>query len=163
MLYGDFILLFKQQVYTLSFREGLELALLICKRLYLDYENFVSLEHWGDKDLLMSAIRLCEQAKTDKIENARLDEMLSRVDAIMPDTNEFGDYHGSFALNAAASVYETLQFVTDKDLQHIYNIGTYLTDTIDLKIHETESLPDEKIDGHPMMIAARNFLLEQTK
>jgi uncharacterized protein YjaG (DUF416 family) len=163
MLYRDFVSLFKQQVETLSFEEGLEFALAVCKRLYFDYENFVSSEQWGDKDLLIEAIRLCEQAKNNKIENARLEEMLSKVDVITPDTDDFGDYNGSYALNAAVSVYETLQFIMDKDLQHIYNVGTYLTDTVDFKIHEKESLADRKVDRHPMMIEARNFLLEQTK
>src|ERR1043165_4285067 len=140
MLYKDFVSLFKQQVYTLSFEEGLDLALVVCKRLYFDYENFVASEHWGDKDLLIDAIRLCEQVKTKKIEIARLEDMLSKVDAITPDTDDFGDYNSSYALNAAASVLETIQFIMDKDRLHIYNIGTYLTDTVDFKIHEKESL-----------------------
>jgi uncharacterized protein YjaG (DUF416 family) len=163
MLYKDFVSLFKKQVNKLSFEEGLDLAIVVCKRLYFDYENFVSLEHWGDKDLLIDTIGLCELAKTNKIEIARLKEMVSKLDAITPDTEDFDDYKGSYALNSAASVYETLQFIMDKDLQHVYNIGTYLTDTVDFKIHEKQSLPDEEIDGHPLMTETRNFLLKQTK
>lgn len=163
MLYKDFISLFKQQVYSLSYDEGLNLAIAVCKRLYFDYEEFVSIENWGDKDLLMDAILLCEQTKIHVANNTQIEEMLSKVNAITPDTDDFGNYNGSYALNAAASVYETLQFILDRDILHIYNIGTYLTDTVDFKIDEKEGLPDEQTDRHPMMIETRNFLIEQTK
>jgi len=159
----DFVSLFKRQVYTLSFEEGLDLALMVCKRLYFDYETFVSSEHWGDNDLLMDAILLCEQSKANKIENSGLEKMLSKVDTITPDTEDFGYYNGSYALNAANSVSETLAFIIDKDLEHIFNIGTYLTDTVYFRIQEKQSLPEEKIDEHPMMTEARNFLIEQTE
>ncbi|HYH16723.1 MAG TPA: hypothetical protein VD794_15940 [Flavisolibacter sp.] len=44
MLYKDFVSLYKQQVSALSFSEGLNLAIAISKRLYFDYETFVSIE-----------------------------------------------------------------------------------------------------------------------
>lgn len=163
MVYKDFDSLFRQQVYAISFEQGLDLALAVCRQLYPNYEHFVLSEHWGNKDVLLDAIRLCEQAKTSEVEKVKLKEMLSKVDSITPHMDDFGNYNGSYALNAAASVYETLEFIIDKGLQHIYNIGTYLTDTMDFKIAEQQDLTDEQIDEHPMMVQARTFLLEQTK
>jgi uncharacterized protein YjaG (DUF416 family) len=163
MLYKEFDSLFKKQALSLPYMEGLGLALSVCKRLYFDYEEFVSAEHWGDKDLLLDAIKLCEHAKFKEVDRIRVEEMLVKVEAITPDTEDFGNYLGSYALNAAASVYETLQFIMDKNPLHIYNIGTCLTDTIDFKINEKENLTDEGIDEHKMMLEARNFLLQQTK
>lgn len=162
MLYEDFVALFEHQVQSLNYGQGLELALSICKRLYFDYEHFASIEQWGDKDLLMDAILLCEKTKTSTIDPASIKELLSKVEEVTPDMDDFGDWHGSYALNAAASVYETLHFIIDKDLNHVYHIGTLLTDTIDFKIHERYDLPNDQIDEHPMMIETRNFLLEQT-
>jgi hypothetical protein len=43
----------------------------------------------------------------------------------------------------------------------VFNIGTYLIDSIDFKIHEKEGLLGKQINEHPMIIKARNFLLEQ--
>ncbi|HYH16724.1 MAG TPA: DUF416 family protein, partial [Flavisolibacter sp.] len=100
----------------------------------------------------MDAIQFCEKAKQGVIDVNKVKTMLAKVEAITPDTEDFGDYLGSYALNAAASVYNTLQFILDKDQLHIYNIGTYLTDTVDFKVHEKEELTDAQIDEHPMMI-----------
>jgi hypothetical protein len=86
--------------------------------------------------------------------------MLIQVVAVTPDTEDFGDLSGSYALNAAASVYDTLQFILDKDPVHIIAIGTYLTDTVDFKIQEREHLTEEQIDEHPMMVEARDFMLK---
>ncbi|RYE38216.1 MAG: DUF416 family protein, partial [Sphingobacteriales bacterium] len=84
---------------------------------------------------------------------------LSDVASITPDTEDFGDYCGSYALNAASAVCETLELILEGNLEHVYNIGTYSTDTIDFKIHESEDLTDEQIDRHPAMIEVRSFLL----
>ena len=159
MTYQDFQTIFKQQVDTLPYESLLDLALAVCKRLYFDYENFVMVEHWGDKDVLMDAIRLCDQAKTE-LNADSIKKMLIQVVAVTPDTEDFGDLSGSYALNAAASVYDTLQFILDKEPVHIIAIGTYLTDTVDFKIQEREHLTEEQIDEHPMMVEARDFMLK---
>jgi uncharacterized protein YjaG (DUF416 family) len=162
MLYKDFVTAFKRQVYTVSYNQGLQLAIAVCKRLYSDYANFVLTENWGDKDLLIDAIQLCEQAQNESIDTDRINDLMAKIDTVIPDMDDFGNYNGSYALNTAASVYETLQFILDKDPIHIYHIGTHLTDTVDFKIDEKEDLSSEQIDEHPMMIEARNFLLRQT-
>ena len=77
--------------------------------------------------------------------------------------DDFGSEIGSYALNSSAAVYETLEFITDKDKTHIYNIATYYTDTIDFKIQEERTLTEEAIENHPLMIEAWNFVIEQTK
>jgi uncharacterized protein YjaG (DUF416 family) len=164
MQFKEFDALYKQQVYSLTYEDGLSLAVEVCKRLYFDYERFVSEESWGDKDLLIDAIQLCEQAKSQLVDKNIVVDMLTKVDAVTPDTEDFGNYLGSYALNAAASVYETLQFIIDRDLVHVYNIGTYLTDTIDFKIDENreEKTREEQIDEHQSMVEVRNYLLQRT-
>ncbi|HEV7333648.1 MAG TPA: DUF416 family protein [Flavisolibacter sp.] len=164
MQFKEFDALYKQQVYSLTYEEGLSLAVEVCKRLYFDYERFVSEVSWGDKDLLMDAIQLCEQEKSHSVDKNIVEDMLTKVDAVTPDTEDFGSYLGSYALNAAASVYETLQFIIDRDLVHVYNIGTYLTDTIDFKIDENqeEETSEEQNDEHQSMVEVRNYLLQKT-
>lgn len=162
MVYKDFVTAFKKQVHAVSYEQGLQLAITVCKRLYPDYAHFVLTENWGDKDLLIDAIQLCEQTQKESIDISRINDLIAKIDTVIPDMDDFGNYDGSYALNAAASVYETLHFILDKDPIHLYHIGAHLTDTIDFKINEKEDLSDDQIDKHPMMLEARNFLLQQT-
>lgn len=105
---------------------------------------------------------MCEQAQTAVPAKEGIELMLSKVEAITPDTENFGDEIGSCGLNACISVVYTLQFLLDKDPLNIFYIGTALTDTIDLKVQKSIVLSDEEIDEHPLMQEARMFLLEQT-
>ena len=164
MRFDEFDALYKQQVYFLTYREGLDLAVEVCKRLYFDYEQFVSKENWGDKDLLMDAITLCDRSKRQLVDESEIEELLTKVDAVTPDTDDFGDYLGSYALNSALSVYETLQFIVDKDFLHVYHIGTYLIDTTDFKLHENSKgkIVEEQANEHPTMVEARKLLLDKT-
>ena len=82
---------------------------------------------------------------------------------MIPDMDDFGSELASYALNASASVYETLEFLVDNNAAHIVNITTYYTDTIDFIVRQEAELTIEEIDKHPLMIKARNFLLEETK
>ncbi len=159
MNYKEYVLLFKKQLYALPYQKQFELALTVCKKLYFDYEKFVQVHQWGDIDLLMDAIKLCDQGKAGLVDRLEIERMLPRVDAITPDMDDFGDEISSYGLNASAAVYETLQFIIDKDKVHIYNIGNYLTDTIDFRIQEERSLSEDEIAKHPMMLEAWNFIL----
>jgi len=90
--------------------------------------------------------------------------MQSKVEDITPHMDDFGDYDGSYALNACIAVFYTLQFYLDADPINTYYIGTALTDTVDFKIHESEEeLSEDEIDEHPMMQEARMLLFEQTR
>jgi uncharacterized protein YjaG (DUF416 family) len=159
MNYKEYVLLFRKQLEALSYQKQFDLALAVCKKLYFDYEKFVEVHQWGDADLLMHAIKLCEQGKAGLIDRWEIEKMLPRLDAIIPDMDDFGDEIGSYGLNASAAVYETLQFLLDKDRTHIYNIGNYLTDTVDFRIQEGRSLREDEIEKHPVMLEAWNYIL----
>jgi hypothetical protein len=62
-----------------------------------------------------------------------------------------------------ASVYETLEFLIDKDQIHIRNIASYYIDTIDFKIQKDKELTETQINNHSLMIEARNFLIDNSK
>ncbi len=117
------------------------------------------MHQWGDVDLLVDAIKLCEQGKTEPANKSKIEEMLLKVEKNTPHMDDFEDEISSYALNASTVVYETLQFLVDKNRNHIFNIGTYLTDTVDCKIQEERHLSEDEIDQHPMMIEAREFVL----
>jgi uncharacterized protein YjaG (DUF416 family) len=148
MNYIDFVKAFRDKVQTLSHHECLKLSVSICNKLYPDYVQFVDSKKWGDKELLGEAIQICEKGQHNQIDLGLLKEKMNEVECVTPDTDDFGDYSGSYALNAAAAVYETLQFILDRNHDHVYNIGMYLTDNIDFKIQESEDLTDVQINKH---------------
>lgn len=163
MNYKEFVFLFKKQLETLSYPKQIDLALTVCNKLYPNYQTFVEIHHWGDPDLLMQAIHLCEESKADSVDRTKTEGMLTKVDTIIPDMDDFGDEISSYALNASAAVYETLQFVLDNDKAHIYNVGVCLTDTVDSQIQEERDLNETEIEQHPNMIEAWNHIIELSR
>jgi len=142
----------------------LTLAIDICKRLYFDYVDFSEKYQWGDKDILLDAITIVEQSRTNDIKESLIVKTLSQLDAITPDMEDFGsDELGSYALNACAAVYNLVQFINDKHPKHIYDIGIYLTDTIDFKVQEQETLAEQEIDNNPLMVEAKKYLIDNSK
>jgi uncharacterized protein YjaG (DUF416 family) len=163
MNYQKFTTLLKNQASSLSYGRQLEFAITISKKLCFDYQKFFEVYQWGDPDLLMDAINLCQLAAESNIDKAKVKTFITKVESITPDMDDFGTEIVSYALNASASVHETLEFLVDRDSIHIYNIGTYYTDTTDFKIQEEGTLTDRQISNHPAMIEAWNYILELTK
>lgn len=160
MKYLEFVNTFKKQVNTMPFDRQLALAIDVCQKLYPDYASFSIKYNWGDRDVLMDAIKLVERSAVRNIDHTEIERLLVQLDAITPDMDDFGhDWLGSYALNAAVAVINALQFLLDRDSRHIYDIGECLTDTIDFKIHEIDETSEEDTDNHPLMTEARNYLM----
>lgn len=163
MTYEDFTGTIQNQILVLPKKRQLQLAIKISKKLFFEYQKFSELYNWGNPDLLLDGINLSEQALSDKPDISKIKDLLPEIEAITPDMDDFGGEPGSYGLNASASVYETLEFLIDNDAAHIVHIATYYTDTIDFKVQEETEITMEEIDKHPLMIRARQFLLEETK
>lgn len=164
MTYQDFTKAIQLQISVLPQKRQLEIALKICKELFFEYQNFYEFYKWGNPDLLLDGINLIEKGLADDVDFRRIKELIPKIDSVIPDMDDFGsDLMGSYALNASASVSEALEFLIDNDKNHIVNICTYYTDTIDFKIQEETELTQEQIDEHTLMIKARQFLLTETK
>ena len=102
MTYQDFTHKFTQQVVTLSYEKGLQLGLRITKELFPDYQRIFERHAWGDSSLLAEGIALAEFSITKEIEQQSAEVLGAEVYDVMPDTEDFGDFDGSYALNAAA-------------------------------------------------------------
>lgn len=147
----------------MPFNNRLEFAVLICKKLFFDYQAFFDRVHWGDPDILMDAIILCDHSQNNKTDIAEVEDMIVKVDSVTPATEDFSGWLASYAMNACVAASETLLFLADNNHDHIYTVATYYTDTVDFKIHEENELTYNGVNEHPLMIEARNFLLEKTK
>jgi len=161
MNYKEFVTKFKSQSGNLSREKQLSSAVSICKKLFFDYQEFFEKNNWGNADLLLDAINLSEKFLSQETNVTSVKILLPRIDEITPDTEDFED--ASYALNACTAVYETLEFIIDNNSEHIYNIGTCLTDTVDFKIQEEGKLTENQIDEHPLMIQTRKYLIELTR
>lgn len=157
MTYSEFNIKLETHVNGLDFRQQFALAISICKKLFPDYHEFYRANNWGDPEVLIDSINLCESFYKSEIELGRLTECLTMIEAISPDTDDFGD--ASYALNAAVAVCATIDFLISQKHEHIISVCSCLTDTVDFKIQEDDELTEVEIDNHPMMIEAREFLL----
>lgn len=164
MKYEEFITKFNKQVFSIDDNKRLTLAIEVCKKLYFDYAEFSDKYQWGDKDVLLDAIKILEQSKTKEINQSLIDQTLNRIIAIAPDMDEFGGEElASYALNTCVAVYKSIQFLLDKLPKHIYDVGIALTDTVDFKIQAHQDLTEEEIDNNPLMTEARKYLVENSK
>ena len=160
----DFTEEIKKRSTSLSQKRLLELGLKICKELFFEYKAFSIKYKWGDPDLLLDAISLCDKAVKGDLNFIKIKSQIPKIDSATPDMDDYNsDVIASYALNAAVSVSELLEFVIDKDPKHIMDITTLYTDTADFKAQEERVLTKDEIDLHPVMIKARQFLLTETK
>jgi uncharacterized protein YjaG (DUF416 family) len=146
---------------SLSDDRIVDFALNVCRRLLPDYNHFYDKYNWGNLELLKDVLNKIEERA---LTNDEIKEFIVEVDKVIPDTEEFGDYSGSYALNASASVLELLEFLIDTNQEHIVSISTYSTDTIDFKLYEIDqSLSDTDLLHHPVLLQEQKRQLEFTR
>ena len=141
--------------------DQLRFALEICKRLYPHYARFHDVHKWGDPEILLDCIRVFENVLQGQRDIVVVSDLRSRVDAVIPDTEDFGDFNGSYALNASAAVAYTLQFVLEQSPENVFHAATLCYDTADLRVSESGVLDEREIERHPIIEEARRFLLGQ--
>lgn len=102
----------KQQVEKLPFDRDVDFALNICSRLLPEYISFSQNNNWGNPEILEEVIAYCVKNKSNsRVEKDELKKYINRLEAVTPDTEDFGDWDGSYALNAACSFLELLEYL----------------------------------------------------
>lgn len=133
----------------------------VCKHLLPDYEKFQKKHGWGDYLLLEDTIKKIEKKE---LKYSELKPLIQKIKEIIPDTEEFGEFDGSYALNSSASVLELVEYLVDNNKSHISNISGYSTDTIDFKLQENHpGLSDKELENHPLLIDELNKQVRLTK
>lgn len=157
---SEFTILFKSKIVKYRSDVLIDFGLDICERLLPDYVSFSENRSWGNAGILKDSINFCRKNKGNTQNDTAIQNYLDKLDPDIPDIDEFGDFDGSYALNASAVVYELLEYLLDKDTSHIYNISTYMTDTIDFKLSEADpNLTNEELENHPDIIDERKYQL----
>jgi uncharacterized protein YjaG (DUF416 family) len=160
MNYQEILAEFEAHVQSLSKRKKLEAGIAICKSLFFDYQRFFETYGWGNPDVLLDAIHICEQSLVGQTDISIVTHLVEKVDGITPDIDDFGEYLGSFALNASLVVHEILHFTLDGQVSHINDSAGLYLDTIDFRIHEALDAQGCDTNDHPLMVQARDFLLQ---
>jgi uncharacterized protein YjaG (DUF416 family) len=161
MNYEQFNIKLKSQIAELSYAKQIKFSLTICKRLFFDYEVFSKKNGWGEPNTLLDAIIYVDNNDAEHYNIEEINYLFNAVMAVTPDTEDFEEC--SYALNAACALLELLEFVRDKNWDHVYSVSTMLTDTVDFQIFENDDVKLEQVDQHPLMIETRNLLLNLTR
>lgn len=155
----EFKALFKNKIDKSGSDVLVDFGLNICERLLPDYVLFSENRSWGNAAVLKDSINFCRNKENTQKYTA-IQNYLDKLDPNIPDMDAFGDFDGSYALNASAALYELLEYLLDKDTSHMYNISTYMTDTIDFKLSEADpNLTNEELESHPDIISERKYQL----
>lgn len=161
MTFQEFTSTFKKQVDRLPYQRQLDLSISVCKKLFFGYQQFYEDNDWGNPDILLDAISFVEQSRTGNVDQTALKAILQKIEEVTPDTEDFGE--ANYAVNASGAIYETIEFLLDRKTDHIYNIGTYLIDTVDAKVQGDDDLSEDEIYHHPQMVETKNYLLAETR
>ena len=158
-----FVTQLSSQLAALSKAQRLVFGLDICKRMLPDYLGFFQEYKWGDPEVLQRAINYIAAHVDTEIEEEQVNQLMDELDLVMPDTEEFGDFVTSFALNAACAIWELLEYLLDDNQTHLMYISSLIAETIDFKLQEIDdTLTEEELSTHPMLLKEWHYQLEKS-
>ena len=133
---------------------------LLCEKMSVLYDYFTQKEAWGDASLYkqanknLFAIALGEP-------HIPLATLLTDVETLFPDLDDFSGDAAAYALDACTCLHEAIMYATDNDVSHIQNSITAVQDSLDLSIQISNDLdPNEPtmnaiLDTHPVTLRER--------
>ncbi len=132
----------KQLIKPLSFQAKALFAAITSERLYPNYVLFQERTAWGNSLLLKDAIALIYQYTINNslISVEEVEYFKTRIDLIMPDTEDFEGTLTSWALDACTTLINTLNFFISKDDQDIFWVASTSIDTVDFFLYEKEQM-----------------------
>lgn len=146
---------------TLNHPEKVALCLMCCNRLYPLYDIFHTIEQWGNPTLLAE----CRQMAKNWLNGTEVEPLVlrNRLDQVLPDTEDFGSVHGSYALNASTSHAYLLNLIIQDSAVLLAYVPHNCYSTIDLYVQELldpmcrGGISEETIESHPAIVAEINW------
>ena len=148
--------LIAEKLSGLSDDKNIVFSLLICEKLLPNYKCFSVKYNFGDAEQLKSIISdlysnlLAENIKYD------INQYISKVDSITPNTEDFDAIYASFALDACTAILSTLQFIKNKDINDVIDVAIYARDTVDMYILERNDLAN---NNNLVLLIEHNFFM----
>lgn len=148
----------REALKNLSTEKLILFAMLCCERLYPNYFLFSEETGWGDNTVLIEGIdKIVEFLQSNELNENQIKQIQNKIDSITPSTEDFSTILVSFALDACTSVYETLDFLLDPNIDKIVDVAIFARDTVDMFIQEKEMMDytepefEIKIENDPFM------------
>lgn len=130
----------------------------ICVRLLPHYQAFFKAEGWGNPAVLHSALTILQQAVFSAPAVADLQQQYQQVEEVTPDSDDFGDTLGSFALDTCCALLSALDFVLKGTDQYVLDVAVLARNTVDLYVQELGNMEpndpqlEQKINRSPYMV-----------
>jgi len=143
----------------------MKFAIEICHRLLPDYKKFQIKHEWGDYQFVSKCLNYCqENSNLLDVNLVEIEGLIDELDLVIPNTEDFGSWEGSFALNSGLAILYCLMFLKDRKEKSILNISICMYDTTDFIVQkENEKLSIEEQASHPKIVEERNWQLKRLK
>ena len=154
----------KDKVNNLSKEKLLLFAGINCEKLYPSYQKFTKVENTGDPELIEPALSLIFQSVFNHqlFSINEVNEIKNKIDIIIPELSDYESSLASFAVDFCSAIYDTLDFITDGDINKIVNTAIYALDTVDMFINMKEDLEYAQKD-YEKIIANDVFMVSELK
>ena len=145
----EFEIEIKQLIKPLSFKAKALFAAITSERLYPNYVLFQERTAWGNSLILQNAITFIYEyiINNNLISVNEVEYFKTRIDLIMPDTEDFEGTLTSWALDACTTLINTLNFFISKDDQDIFWVASTSIDTVDFFLYEKEQMGTLEASG----------------
>jgi len=132
----------KQLISGLTFKGKILFAGITSEKLYTNYIAFENSVGWGNHYILRDASSMIYQylIKDDIFSMEDISHMMTMVNSITPDTEDFPGILTSFALDACTAIISTLQFIIDGDDENIIDVAIFARDTVDIFIQVKDEI-----------------------
>lgn len=122
----------KDKLSPLTYDAKVLFSVLTSEKLYPNCVAFEERNNWRGSKILQEAISIIyHYLINDRLISVQdFESMITSIDLITPDTEDFSDIITSFALDACTSLIATLRFIMDKDINNLLEVSTYAIDTV---------------------------------
>lgn len=140
MTQAEFKNIIKEKINQSSHGQLVDFSVSICEQLLPDYISFSKAEDYGNITLMKEAITFCKENRDQNAETLEMTLDLEDLEKNIPDVDESEDLDSTTAMNASCAIFELLEYLTDRESDHIVNIAIYRIDTVAFKSGEADSI-----------------------
>jgi uncharacterized protein YjaG (DUF416 family) len=133
-------LFIKTKIHFLTYQKKILLCLLLCERLIENYDFFSKRYNYGNVNILKKTIDDLFSEVEKNISRYNVEDLISKIEEVTPDTEDYETIYVSFALDACTSIMSTLQYINDKNDDNVVDVVLYSRDTVDMFIQEKDDL-----------------------
>ncbi len=131
-----------KKIEQLSLYQQLAFGIFVSQSLFNTYDTFVKKENWGNPAILREILQLLKNAPMHNSEfNEEIEKSNIELDAIMPNMDDFpGSIYASLALDVCSIIGECLDFVSDKNTEHIKTVSYIAIQSVEFYIADKNKI-----------------------